>query len=228
MKDWVLEVWGDYACFTRPEMKVERMSYNVITPSAARAIFEAVFWKPAIVWHITKIEVLNSIRWGSVRRNELGVIAQLPSKNQMKDTFDDALGIAIEDNRQQRATLLLKDVRYRLHAYFDFIPPEMRGEGQTSLDETPAKYAAMFERRAKNGQCFHRPYLGCREFPCYFTLVDETSFYDRVPIQEDSDFGWMLYDLDYSIPENILPEFFHATMKKGVIDTDRRYVEVRK
>jgi len=228
MKDWVLDVWGDHACFTRPEMKVERMSYNVITPSAARGIYEAIFWKPAIVWHITKIEILNPIKWGSVRRNELSIITKLPSKNQMSNTFDEALGIAIEDNRQQRATLLLKDVRYRLHAYFDFIAPEMRVENQVSPDENPAKYAAMFERRAKKGQCFHRPYLGCREFPCYFILADESSLQIQQPILEDADFGWMLYDLDYSNPENISPEFFHATMQQGVINTDRRDVEVRK
>jgi len=228
MKDWVLEVWGDHACFTRPEMKVERMSYDVITPSAARAIFEAIFWKPAIAWHITKIEVLNPIKWGSIRRNELGVITKLPSKNQMSNTYDEALGISIEQNRQQRATLLLKDVRYRLHAHFDFISPELRGESQANQDETPAKYAAMFARRAIKGQCFHRPYLGCREFPCYFNLADETSLQIQQPILIDTDLGWMLYDLDYANPENILPEFFHAIMKQGVIDTDRRHLEVRK
>ena len=228
MKDWILDVWGDHACFTRPEMKVERMSYDIITPSAARGIYEAIFWKPAIVWHMTKIEVLNPIKWESVRRNELGVITKLPSKKQMSSTFDDAMGIAIEDNRQQRATLLLKDVRYRLHAYFDFIPPEMRMDTQANPDETPAKYAAMFERRAKKGQCFHRPYLGCREFSAFFSLADESSISDSPPILEDADFGWMLYDLDYSNPENILPEFFHATMQQGVVNMDRRDVEVRK
>jgi len=220
MKDWVLEVWGDFACFTRPEMKVERVSYNVMTPSAARGIYEAIFWKPAISWHITRIEVLNPIKWGSIRRNEVGAITTLPSKKQMADSFDGAMGIAIEEKRQQRATLLLKDVRYRVHAHFKFISQETK-------EETPAKYAAMFERRAQKGQCFHRPYLGCREFPAFFKLANEISMQKDSPIPEDADLGWMLYDLDYADPKNIVPEFFHATMQKGVIETDRRHVEVR-
>lgn len=228
MKDWVLEVWGDYACFTRPEMKVERVSYNVITPSAARGIFEAIFWKPAISWHITRIEVLNPIKWGSIRRNEVGSITTLPTKKQMDDSYDEAMGLAIEDTRQQRATLLLKDVRYRLHAHFEFIPPEIRDDKIHSTDETPAKYAAMFERRASKGQCFHRPYLGCREFACHFSLVDGPSSEDRFPIAENADLGWMLYDMDFSDLNNIQPQFFYATMEQGVINTDTRSVEVRR
>ena len=109
MQDWCLEVWGDYACFTRPEMKVERVSYDVMTPSAGRAIFDAILWKPAISWHITKIEVLNPIKWINVRRNEVGKISNTP--------------IFIEDSRQQRAGLFLRDVRYRIYGWFEFIPP---------------------------------------------------------------------------------------------------------
>ncbi|MDD3546355.1 MAG: type I-C CRISPR-associated protein Cas5c, partial [Kiritimatiellae bacterium] len=118
MRGFCLEVSGDFACFTRPEMKVERVSYDVITPSAARAIFEAILWKPAIRWQITKIEVLNPIRWASVRRNEVAGIASPRSG-----------GIMIEDSRQQRAGLLLRDVRYRLYAEFTFIPVEKRTRG---------------------------------------------------------------------------------------------------
>ena len=176
MKGFCLEVSGPYACFTRPEMKVERVSYDVITPSAARAIFDAILWKPAIFWQVKRLEVLSPIKWISVRRNEVGAVAS-PRKKQ----------IFIEDNRQQRAGLLLRDVKYRLFAEFEFIPPEKRAVGFNPLpeylsdkaeqamihkDETPAKYAAMFKRRAQKGQCFNQPYLGCREFSARFRLVD--------------------------------------------------------
>jgi CRISPR-associated protein Cas5d len=229
MKDWCLEVWGDYACFSRPEMKVERVSYDVMTPSAARAIFDSILWKPPICWHITQIEVLNLIRWISVRRNEVEKIMANPT------------GMFIEDARQQRAGLFLRDVRYRIHAWFEFIPPEKRqphynrykevwaDSGEVNdlarADDSEAKYAAMFDRRARKGQCFHRPYLGCREFACYFRLVDKRD--DVQPINVTTDLGWMLYDINYDDPENPCPEFFRARMEKGVINTDQRLVEVR-
>ena len=230
MKDWCLEVWGEYACFTRPEMKVERVSYDVMTPSSARALYEAILWKPAIRWHITKIEVLNEIKWISVRRNEVGAIAS-----------DRSGGIYIEDVRQQRAGLFLRDVRYRIHAYFEYIPPEKRMkherygplwadcEEEAALsrnDESEAKYAAMFERRAKKGQCFHRPYLGCREFACRFRLIQGEGGIEQ-PIKDSLELGWMLYDIDFSAPENPKPEFFRASLESGVLNTDRRQVEVR-
>jgi CRISPR-associated protein Cas5d len=182
MKGFCLEASGRYACFTRPEMKVERVSYDVITPSAARAIFEAILWKPAIRWRVHKIEVLEPIKWISVRRNEVGKTASPRSS-----------GILIEDDRQQRAGLFLRDVRYRLQASFDFIPPGERGKTYTPVpewlwdaeekdafnqpdtrsDETEAKYAAMFQRRARKGQCFNQPYLGCREFSAEVRLVED-------------------------------------------------------
>ena len=144
-----LEVWGDYACFTRPEFKVERVSYEVITPSAARAIFEAIFWKPAIKWIITKIEVLNPITWTNIRRNEVGALA---SKSP----------IYIEDKRQQKNALILKNVRYRIWATMKYIPVEQRDNNNTTdgSHESAGKYLAMFERRASKGQYFHQPYLG--------------------------------------------------------------------
>ena len=164
-KEYCLEVWGDMACFTRPELKVERVSYDVITPSAARAIFEAIFWKPAIHWQITKIEVLNPIKWTSVRRNEVGAVA---SKSV----------IYIEDKRQQKNSLLLKDVRYRIWAKMECRPVAKRkAEGnlfahEPGKDENPMKYYQMFERRASKGQCFNQPYLGTREFSASFRWVD--------------------------------------------------------
>jgi CRISPR-associated protein Cas5d len=219
-KSFCLEVTGDYACFTRPEMKVERVSYDVITPSAARAIFEAIFWKPAVKWRPTKVEVLNPIRWTSVRRNEVGSV--------MSDRSD---GLFIEDNRQQRAGLFLRDVAYRIHAELDFIPPGKRSETRNPQpdylvsseersalggDENPGKYNAMFERRARKGQCFNQPYLGCREFSCSFRFVDEPAK-EQLPIDETRELGFMLYDLDFCDPQNIKPAFFRAKIEKGVV-----------
>lgn len=197
MKGFCLEVSGDYACFTRPEMKVERVSYDVITPSAARGIFTAIFWKPAIAWRMTKIEVLNPIRWTSVRRNEVSAVASPRSE-----------GIFVEDARQQRAGLILRDVRYRIWAEFDVL----------SAGEDPAKYAAMFDRRASNGQYFMHPYLGCREFSCKdVRLVKELAPDMARPIPETRDLGFMLYDMDYSNQNDIKPMFYRPKMVDGVI-----------
>ncbi|RLB01594.1 MAG: type I-C CRISPR-associated protein Cas5, partial [Deltaproteobacteria bacterium] len=137
-----LKVWGANACFTRPEMKVERVSYDVMTPSAARGIFEAILWKPAIRWIITQIDVLKPIKWDSVRRNEVGAVMSPKSKC-----------LYIEKERQQRAGLILKDVEYIIHAYFELT--ERAGDS-----DNVTKFEQMFLRRAKKGQCYHRPYLG--------------------------------------------------------------------
>jgi CRISPR-associated protein Cas5d len=227
MKGFCLEVSGPYACFTRPEMKVERVSYDVITPSAARAIFDAILWKPAISWHVKKIEVLAPIRWVSVRRNEVGKVASPRTE-----------GMFIDDPnvRQQRAGLFLRDAKYRLFAEFNFIPPDQRSKVYNPVpeylvdaeevgdlrkldvrkDETEAKYAAMFERRAKKGQCFNQPYFGCREFSADFRLVDWQAE-PATPIAEIRDLGWMLYDHDYTDPTAPKPLFFRAKMDHGVI-----------
>ncbi|MFB3886687.1 MAG: type I-C CRISPR-associated protein Cas5c [Thermodesulfobacteriota bacterium] len=222
-KRFCLEVWGDYACFTRPEMKVERVSYDVITPSAARAVFEAIFWKPAVRWHMRQIEVLAPIRWISVRRNEVGIIMS-----------DRSNGIFIEDQRQQRAGLFLRDVRYRLYAELEFIHPSRRAKVMNVVpdclhdeweneelrkDENPGKYNAIFERRARKGQCFNQPYFGCREFSCYFELVDDpvTASTQFPPVDESRDLGFMLYDIDFSDPNSPQPTFFRAHMDKGLV-----------
>lgn len=219
-KQFCIEVWGDYACFTRPEMKVERVSYDVITPSAARAIFEAIFWKPAIQWRVKKIEVLNPIRWISVRRNEVGKLMSDKSKE-----------IFIEEDRQQRAGLFLRDVAYRLYAEMEFIPLRNRNRFETPDDlkeqeeeailkstENPGKYNAIFGRRAKKGQCFNQPYLGCREFSCNFRLVENPEAERKQPIKESPELGFMLYDMDFSDPENPQAMFFRPQMKLGVIE----------
>jgi CRISPR-associated protein Cas5d len=242
MKNWCLEVWGEYACFTRPEMKVERVSYDVITPSSARAIFEAILWKPAIRWNITRIDVLNPIKWISVRRNEVGKTISGPTSSMLKGGKAEPLGLFIEDERQQRAGLFLRDVKYRLYGYFDFIPPEQRKTNRSTTpefwadsseekefiraDENDAKYAAMFGRRARKGQCFHRPYLGCREFAVNFRLVEDNTD-TAFPISETCDLGWMLYDMDFGDPADPTPLFFKAKMENGIINTDRKIVEVR-
>ncbi|TAL31745.1 MAG: type I-C CRISPR-associated protein Cas5 [Spirochaetes bacterium] len=235
-KIFCLEVWGDYACFTRPEMKVERVSYDVITPSAARAIFEAIFWKPAVEWRIKKIEVLAPIKWISVRRNEVGVV--------MSDRSD---GIFIEDNRQQRAGLLLREVRYRLHAELVYIPPNKRKitpgrtpdflinedeKNELRTDENPGKYNGIFERRAIKGQCFNQPYLGCREFSAGFRLVENIEKEQKLKpaLNEPSrDLGFMLYDMDFTDTNDPKPAFFRARMDNGVIQIpDWESEEVRR
>jgi CRISPR-associated protein Cas5d len=209
-KEFCLEVWGDRACFTRPELKVERVSYDVITPSAARAIFEAIFWKPAIRWEISKIEVLNPIKWDSIRRNEVAAVA---GKN--------AKSVFIEEERQQRNSLLLKDVHYRLYAKLVYIPvakrklTDMHHTG--GADENPVKYYEMFERRASKGQCFNQPYLGTREFSASFQFVGNGEQNLKEPIDESRDLGIMLYDMDFGDSKNIRPMFFRAKMEKGVI-----------
>lgn len=211
-KEYGLEVWGEMACFTRPELKVERVSYDVITPSAARNIFQAIFWKPAIQWEVTRIEVLNPIRHFSVRRNEVGAIgAGKP----------DAPPISAVKNRQQKNSLMLRDVRYRIYARMVYQPPRLRkGEmvHEPGADENPAKYQAMFERRASKGQCFTMPYLGTRECAAFFTLLPEGTKGGDDLLKESRDFGLMLYDVDFSNPENLTPMFYFARMKDGVIE----------
>lgn len=209
--NFCLEVSGDFACFTRPEMKVERVSYDVITPSAARAIFEAILWKPAIHWQITQIEVLNPINWITIRRNEIGKVFSAPTAKQIKGESSVPMGLYIEDERQQRAGLLLRDVKYRIHADLHFYPIK-------DPESDYGKYAAMFERRVNKGQCFNQPYLGCREFSCDFRLINKVDIpTESQPITEDRALGWMLYDLDYSNRVNPTPRFFNSTMKQGVI-----------
>lgn len=207
-KEFGLEVWGEMACFTRPELKVERVSYEVITPSAARAIFEAIFWKPAIRWEVSRIEVLNPIQWTSIRRNEVGAVAS----ERIEQVF-------IENARQQKNTLLLKDVRYRIYARMIYVPVEERKRAQrrNDPDDNPGKYQAIFERRAAKGQCFTQPYLGTREFSAYFRLLREGEDLGA-PLALDRDLGIMLYDMDFSDAKHTNALFFRANMKAGVIE----------
>ena len=224
-----LEVTGDFACFTRPEMKVERVSYAVITPSAARGIFEAILWKPAMQWRIRKIEVLNPIRWVNIRRNEVGAVISSRNVGTAMHGGNAALQLLIEDERQQRAGLFLRDVAYRLHADFDLRDdrehihhyPHLRCEDADSSANTYQKFAEMFKRRARKGQCFNQPYLGTREFSCAFQFIEQNDLEqaraERPPITQPQDLGWMLYDLDFTNPDSPSPRFFNPEMQDGVI-----------
>jgi len=211
-----VKVWGNYACFTRPEMKVERVSYDVMTPSAARGILEAIYWKPAIVWAVDRIHVLKPIRFENIRRNELsGKVPLGTVKKAMKDGMS-PVEVFVEDNRQQRSALVLRDVAYVIEAHFDF-----RGK----KDNNTGKHKECFERRAAKGQCFHQPYLGCREFPAAFALIDGDI--PKSALSGERELGWMLHDIDF--PENMEARFFRATMRDGIIDLppfDRKGVKV--
>ena len=211
-----LRVSGGNACFTRPEMKVERVSYDVMTPSAARGILEAIIWKPAIKWHILQIDVLKPIKWESVRRNEVGAVIPAGSVKTTMKKGSGNLGLYVEKERQQRAGLFLRDVAYVIHA--DFELTDAAG-GEDSV----VKFTEMFIRRASSGQCFHRAYFGCREFPVDFEFVPKDTE-GPTPIAETRDLGWMLYDMDYSGREP-MPQFFHAQLVNGSLDL--REVEVR-
>ena len=206
-----LHVWGDRACFTRPEMKVERVSYDTMTPSAARGILEAIHWKPAVRWVVDRIHVLKPIRFENLRRNELG--HKIPAGNVLRALnrgTTEGLHTLIEDDRQQRATTLLRDVAYVIEAHFVLT-------GAAEADDTAARHLAMFIRRAAKGQCFHRPYLGTREFAADFALVEDAMPPSTLPAnQRDSELGWMLHDIDYG--DGMTPRFFRAELRSGVID----------
>jgi CRISPR-associated protein Cas5d len=200
-----LKIWGDYACFTRPEMKVERVSYDVITPSAARGILEAIYWKPAITWIVDRIHVLNPIRFDNIRRNELGSKLALGTVNKAMKDGNSPVEVFIEDDRQQRAAMVLRDVAYAIEAHFIFSSAE---------DNNPAKHKDIFDRRAAKGQCFQQPYLGCREFPAFFEPI--TGKIPQSTLIGETNLGWMLYDMDFK--NNKEAKFFRAVMRDGVID----------
>ena len=209
---YCLEISGEFACFTRPEMKVERVSYDVITPSAVRAVFESILWKPAIRWQPEKVEVLAPIRWTTIRRNEVGSKISTANVRSAMQRGVGAMALYVEEERQQRASLLLRDVCYRVTASFALT--ERAGEG-----DNLRKFAEMFERRAAKGQCINQPYLGCREFACDFRLVDPRAEPAEIPeeLHGERDLGWMLYDIDFSDAANPQPRFFPARMNDGVL-----------
>lgn len=206
-----LRVWGDYACFTRPEMKVERVSYDVMTPSAARGILEAIYWKPAIRWVVERIRVLKPIRFDTIRRNEVSGKLPLTAVRAAMKGGPAPVETFVEEDRQQRAALVLRDVDYVIEACFDFT-----GEA----DRNTAKHKEVFERRAKKGQCFQQPYLGCREFPAKFELVEGPMPSPHPALLGQRDLGFMLHDIDFAA--NMTPRFYRPTMQGGVIDVPHR------
>ena len=213
-----LRVWGDYACFTRPEMKVERVSYEVMTPSAARNILQAICWKPAIDWEVQRIDVLRPIRWTSVRRNEVGAVASSQGALTAMKSGHGRLGLYVEDERQQRAGMILRDVEYLIHARFHMT-------GRAGPGDNPGKFADMFRRRAERGQCAWQPYLGCREFAAYFAPAGDDA---REPIADTRELGWMLHDFDYDSQPNPAPGFFEAKLEAGCMAVPPRVlVEVQ-
>ena len=218
MKPYCLEISGELACFTRPEMKVERVSYDVITPSAARSVFEAILWKPAIRWHVRRIEVLKPVRFMNLRRNEVGSKVSASNVTKAMNGADIDLAIYADDptERAQRASLLLRDVAYRVHADL-----EVRADRTDPMP--PQKHHAMFERRATNGQWVNQPYLGCREFDARVRWVIDPA-HEPAPIAETRDLGWMLHDLDFSDPADPQPVFVRTQMNAGVIEVSTQGV----
>lgn len=206
-----VKVWGAYALFSRPEMKVERCSYDVITPSAARGILEAIYWHPGMRWCIDKIYVNKPIRFTSVRRNEVKNKVLASKVLESYNGSTKPLYISTKEDIVQRASLLLADVEYVLEAHF-----EMTDKAKEC--DNPGKFKDIIMRRLKRGECYHMPYLGCREFPAYFSLCEDEEIrtaYDEIA---EKDLGFMLYDMDYSDEENIEPMFFRAVMQRGVIN----------
>ena len=206
-----VKVWGAYALFCRPEMKVERCSYDVMTPSAARGILEAIYWHPGMRWEIDKIYVNKPIQFTSVRRNE---VKSTISANNVLSVYNGAkkdLYLSSKADIVQRASMLLKDVEYVIEAHFEMTE-------KANASDNPGKFKDIIMRRLKRGECFHNPYFGCREFPVNFCLCEDetvTTAYEEV---EEKDLGYMLYDLDYSDPKNIQPMFFRAVLRHGILN----------
>ena len=205
-----LEVFGDYALFTRPEMKVERVSYDVMTPSAARGILEAILWHPGMRWKIDRIYVMSPICFSNIRRNEVSAkISGRTTKSAMQTGADD-LYLCTKDCIAQRAAMVLRHVHYVIEAHFEMTE-------KASPTDNAGKFCEMFRRRAQNGQCYHQPCFGTREFPAAFRLWEGGDIPTAYPDSE-KDLGFMLYDMDYSDPRNIKPMFFRAVLKNGVLD----------
>lgn len=207
-----LHVWGERACFTRPEMKVERVSYDVMTPSAARGILEAIHWKPAIRWVVDRILVLRPVRFESIRRNEVGgKLSAASVRKAIKAGRTDGLVTLVDEDRQQRAATVLRDVAYVIEAHFELT-------SKAGPDDSEGKHLDIFNRRARKGQCFHTPCLGTREFSASFELVeDDAGMPSPHPeLLTSCDLGWMLHDIDFA--DGMTPRFFRASMKDGWIE----------
>lgn len=202
-----IEVWGNYACFSRPEMKTERVSYDVMTPSAARGLVEAIYWHPGLRYHIDKIYLLAPIRFTNIRRNE--VKSTLLASAALSAAKGGRLpALYTSQDIQQRAALVLQDVHYVIECHFDLTERAAPGDNA-------GKFQDILRRRLTRGQCYHTPYFGCREFPASFREWPGGTV-PTVPLTQD--LGWMLYDPDYKDPQNIQPQFFRARLVNGVLD----------
>jgi CRISPR-associated protein Cas5d len=204
-----LLVRGERACFTRPEMKVERVSYDVMTPSAARGVLEAVYWKPAIRWVVERIRVLRPVRFETLRRNEVGHKIPATSAERAMGRGRADLALLVEDDRQQRASVLLRDVAYVIEARFELT-------ARAGPEDAPGKHLDCFNRRARKGRCFHQPYLGCREFPAEFAPLEGEPPRPDASLLGERDLGWMLHDIDFA--DGMTPRFFRARMVDGVVE----------
>lgn len=209
-----LEVWGNYACFTRPEMKTERVSYDVMTPSAARGLLESLYWHPGMRWIVDRIHICAPIRFTNLRRNEVKSTISARSARTVIERGKGELYLVTSQDIQQRAALLLRDVRYVIDAHFEMTD-------QASASDNAGKFQDIIRRRIKRGQFYSQPYFGCREFPAHFKACEAPP-----PCLEElkgvRDLGYMLWDLDYSDPENIVPLFFRAKLENGVLNVPAR------
>lgn len=209
-----LEVWGPYACFSRPEMKVERVSYDVMTPSAARGLLEAIYWHPGMRYIIDRIHVCAPIRTTNLRRNEVKSTISAHSARTVMERGKSDLYLVTSEDIQQRAALLLRDVRYVIDAHFDMTD-------KATPEDNPGKFQDILRRRVTRGQFYHQPCFGCREFPAQFRLCEQ-----RPPCPEElkgeRDLGYMLWDMDYADPEDIRPLFFRGRLADGVLTVPAR------
>ena len=209
-----VEVWGDYACFARPEMKTERVSYDVMTPSAARGLLESIYWHPGLRWVIDRIHVCAPIRFTNIRRNEVKDTISARRVKTVMERGSGELYLAAPESIQQRAAMVLQDVHYVIACHFDMT-------AQASPSDNPGKFQDILRRRVQRGSCYHTPYFGCREFPASFRQWDG----GEIPaIDVTQELGWMLYDMDYADQQDIRAKFFRARLEHGVLDC--RNVEV--
>lgn len=201
--EMMILIWGKYACFTRPELKVERMSYDIITPSAARGICEAIYWHPGMKYVIDEIDLMSPIKFTNIKRNEVNSKIALRQIKNGKNRF-----LYTSKDRTQKMSTILKDVKYCIHLHVEMIE-------KVHESDNPAKFAEMFKRRAGKGQCYTQPYLGCREFAANVKYIEGEEI---TPYPINKDLGLMLYDLDYTNLKEIKPTYYKAVLKNGIID----------
>lgn len=205
-----VRVWGDLALFYRPEMKVERCSYDMMTPSAARGILEAIYWHPGMRWIVDRIYLRKPVRFTSIRRNEVKSKISANNVLSVMNGGDKPLFISSKEDIVQRAAVLLRDVDYVIEAHFEMTD-------NAGPCDNPGKFKDIVMRRLRRGECYHMPYFGCREFPANFELFEQENV-DTAYVGEEKDLGYMLYDFDYSNPEDIQPMFFRAVLTNGILD----------